>query len=79
MTIGKDGICKSCGRDFQGELTAGSPCPEQDDCPSHVEEKGKEWWGVQADISDLKRLSPSDSKTIADNLNPAIKLKLREA
>lgn len=79
MSIGTDGICKSCGRDFQGELADGSPCPEQDDCPSHVMEKGKYWWCAQTDISDIEKCSPSASKAIATNLNPSIKLKLREA
>lgn len=43
--ITKSGVCASCGREFQGELPEGADCPETDDCPSHVEEKGLVWWG----------------------------------
>lgn len=40
MCINKLGFCESCGRDFQGEIVSGSPCPVIDDCPSHYEEVG---------------------------------------
>jgi hypothetical protein len=53
MSIGKDGSCGSCGREFQGEYLVGDECPEKDDCPSHIEENGLIWWGEsQKNIND---------------------------
>ena len=44
MAINSKGICAACGRDYEGDVAPGAECPEKDDCPSHVAEKGKLWW-----------------------------------